>query len=59
MESEGGSAMRILLVEDDRNLSAAIGEQLQKKGYVADCCYDGETALHYASFLGFPDEFVN
>ena len=40
--------MRILLVEDDRNLSAAIGEQLQKKGYVADCCYDGETALHYA-----------
>lgn len=40
--------MRILLVEDDRNLSAAIGEQLQKEGYVADCCYDGETALHYA-----------
>ncbi len=40
--------MRILFVEDDRNLSAAISEQLQKEGYITDCCYDGETALSYA-----------
>lgn len=40
--------MRILLVEDDQNLSAAIAEQLQKEGSITDCCYDGETALHYA-----------
>lgn len=40
--------MRLLLVEDDQNLSDAIAEQLQKEGYITDCCYDGETALHYA-----------
>ena len=40
--------MRLLLVEDDQNLSDAIAEQLQKDGYITDCCYDGETALQYA-----------
>ena len=25
-----------------------LAEQLQKEGYITDCCYDGETALHYA-----------
>ena len=40
--------MRLLLVEDDQNLSDAIAEQLQKEGYITDCCYDGETALQYA-----------
>ncbi len=40
--------MRILLVEDDRNLSSVIAEQLEKEGYRTDCCYDGETALSYA-----------
>lgn len=40
--------MRILLIEDDKNLSATIAEQLQKEGYITDCCYDGETALGYA-----------
>lgn len=39
--------MRILFVEDDKNLSAAIAEQLQKEGYVTDCCYDGEAALRF------------
>ncbi|MDD2992719.1 MAG: hypothetical protein PWQ08_61 [Clostridiales bacterium] len=40
--------MRVLLIEDDKNLSATIAEQLQKAGYILDCCYDGETALGYA-----------
>lgn len=39
--------MRLLLVEDDINLSATIAEQLQKQGYITDCCYDGEMALNY------------
>lgn len=39
--------MRILLVEDDRNLSATLAEQLQKEGFITDCCYDGEMALSY------------
>lgn len=37
--------MRILLIEDDKKLSFAITEQLQKEGNITDCCYDGETAL--------------
>lgn len=40
--------MRILLIEDDKNLSATISEQLQKEGFIVDCCYDGEMALGYA-----------
>lgn len=40
--------MRVLLVEDDPNLSAVIAEQLQKEGYLTDCCEDGELALTYA-----------
>lgn len=48
MEEKEGSAMRILLVDDDRNLSAAIAEQLEKEGYRTDCCYDGEMGLHFA-----------
>ena len=39
--------MRILLVEDDKNLSETIAEQLEKEGYITDCCYDGEMALNY------------
>lgn len=48
MNNKRGAIMRILLVEDDIHLSAAVAEQLQKEGYVTDCCYDGETALYYA-----------
>ena len=40
--------MRILLVDDDKNLSDVIAEQLEKEGYHTDCCYDGEIGLHYA-----------
>lgn len=40
--------MRVLLVEDDPNLSAVIAEQLQKEGCLTDCCEDGELALSCA-----------
>lgn len=40
--------MRILFVEDDRQLSEVVAEQLKKEGYIIDCCYDGEEALGYA-----------
>lgn len=40
--------MRILFVEDDKQLSTVVVEQLQKEGYITDCCYDGEEALGYA-----------
>ena len=37
--------MRILLIEDDKKLSFAITEQLQKEGNITDCCYDGGNSL--------------
>lgn len=40
--------MRVLLIEDDENLSAVMEEQLQKEGYMINRCADGETALSYA-----------
>lgn len=40
--------MRILFVEDDMQLSTVVAEQLQKEGYITDCCYDGAEALGYA-----------
>ena len=50
--------MRILLVEDDKNLSNTIAEQLQKEGYITDCCYDGEMALSYALNKEFSYDIV-
>ena len=40
--------MKILLLEDDMELCSSIREELQKAGYVVDCCYDGETAMIHA-----------
>lgn len=50
--------MKILLIEDDKNLSATIAEQLQNKGYIVDCCTDGETALMYALNIDFSYDVV-
>ena len=50
--------MRVLLVEDDLNLSAVIAEQLQKEGYLTDCCEDGELALSYALNPGYTYDIV-
>ncbi len=40
--------MRILLVEDEKNLSNAIEFILKKNKYIVDCVYDGENGLDYA-----------
>lgn len=40
--------MKILLLEDDRDLCGLIQAELEKNGYVVDACYDGETAMLYA-----------
>lgn len=40
--------MKILLIEDDMELCCSIQDELQKAGYVVDCCYDGETAMIHA-----------
>lgn len=41
--------MRILLIEDDKKLSAAIARQLEKQGYQIDLCDSGENALFYTN----------
>ena len=40
--------MKILLLEDDIELCSSIQDELQKAGYVVDCCHDGETAMLHA-----------
>lgn len=40
--------MRVLIIEDNKNLCDSICFQLQKEGYATDTCYTGENALYYA-----------
>ena len=39
--------MRILIVEDDRQLNNIIAKHLREAGYAVDCCFDGEDGLYY------------
>lgn len=41
--------MRILLVEDDKELCEAIKLKLEQAGYTADCCGQGQDAFYYAA----------
>lgn len=39
--------MRLLVVEDQKDLNDIIVRKLEKEGYAVDACYDGSTALDY------------
>lgn len=39
--------MRLLVVEDERDLNRVIARRLEKEGYSVDRCFDGEEALDY------------
>lgn len=39
--------MRILVVEDERDLNRVISKRLEKEGYSIDSCYNGKEALEY------------
>lgn len=39
--------MRILVVEDEKDLNSIICSKLVKEGYNVDACYDGQAALDY------------
>ena len=41
--------MRILLVEDEKELSRALAKMLTKDGYDVDCVYDGVDGLNFAA----------
>lgn len=40
--------MRILIVEDDKDLSARLSGRMVKESYIVDCCEDGEVGLYMA-----------
>lgn len=40
--------IKVLLLEDDLNLSSAIQQELIRNGYSVDCLSDGETGMLYA-----------
>ena len=39
--------MRILVVEDEKDMNRIIVKALQSEGYLVDSCYDGESAYDY------------
>ena len=45
--------MRILLVEDDEALCAAVAPLLEQEGYRVDVCRDGDDALYYCPHTRF------
>jgi DNA-binding response OmpR family regulator len=40
--------MRVLIVEDNRNLAANVADYLKSRGHVVDLAMDGVTGLHLA-----------
>jgi len=48
MDDASTAKMRILVVEDNRDLAANIGDYLESKGHTVDFAMDGVTGLHLA-----------
>src|SRR5690349_23215217 len=44
----GGRNVRVLVVEDERRLAAAVRRGLQAEGFAVDLAHDGEDGLHLA-----------
>ena len=40
--------MRILVVEDEKNMNRLISEAMEDEKYSVDSCFDGAEALEYA-----------
>jgi DNA-binding response OmpR family regulator len=49
VNSGARTAMRILVIEDNRDILANVLDYLQLKGYSVDCAQDGLSGLHLAS----------
>lgn len=45
--------MRILVVEDERDLNRIITKKLKVEGYSVDACFDGEEALSYIDMTNY------
>jgi DNA-binding response OmpR family regulator len=47
------SPMRILVIEDNRDILANVLDYLQLKGYSVDCAQDGLSGLHLATTVHY------
>ena len=45
--------MRVLVVEDERGMAAALTRGLTAEGFVVDVCRDGPSGLEAARFGGY------
>ena len=45
--------MRILLVEDEKQLSEVVAKRLKAEHYTVDCCFNGEEAKSYFEFAEY------
>jgi len=52
-DGKGVTAVRVLVVEDERRLAAAVRRGLSAEGFAVDIAYDGEDGLHSAREGGY------
>ena len=45
--------MRILIVEDEKDLNRTIAQKLESEHYNVDCCYDGREAVEYITLAEY------
>jgi len=45
--------MRVLVIEDEKQLLKIIGERLKEEGYITDLVRDGKEGLHFAESLDY------
>lgn len=45
--------MRLLVVEDEKDLNSIIVKNLEAEGYIVDSCYDGEDAVVYMTTIDY------
>ena len=54
ISKQKGNIMRILLIEDDKNLCDTLKYQLEREGILVDACTDGLDGLHYCLLYTSP-----
>lgn len=51
--------MRVLVVEDEKDLNSIICSKLVKEGYNVDACYDGQAALDYMEAENYDEAIMD
>lgn len=45
--------MRLLVVEDEKDMNHILVSKLEKEGYNVDCCFDGDAAIDYLTLADY------